>query len=363
MAPQFVDVSSYQGAIDWVAYRTWAAQWDGVARVAMKATEGVGFTDTQFEAYRTGALAAGIDTILYYHFARPDLGNSATDEANWCHNVVGNIRSSDQIVLDIEKSGNQGTNAQWAYSWLQTTQQLTGRIPVLYSPIFYIQGQLQYAPLAAYPLWLADWTFDPNARPAAPAPWAAYEAIQYTDTATNIPGIGGNVDCNVFIGGQSVNQYGPNSADFATWFTVDANGNWVGKSYNNPAIMGENLKLYSQLSIDGNTLPLIGLPRTNELYQTDSDGYKWSVQFFERGVIVYDPQFKKDSEPGVGTSYIGKYLQFLNLDPAYQPIVETKIPDALATYMKTLPSLDDQMHNAWQEIITKLLQTAGLPIQ
>lgn len=340
MAPQFVDISSFQGAIDWVAYRAWAAQWDGIARVAMKATEGVGFTDPQFGANRAGALAAGIDTILYYHFARPDLGNSATDEANWCRNVVGNTRSSDQIVLDLEV-GN-GT-AQWAYSWLQTTQQLTGRTPALYGPIFYIQGQLQYAPLAAYPLWLADWTFDPNARPAAPAPWAAYEAIQYTDKATNIPGIQGNVDCNVFIGGQSVNQYGPNSADFATWFTVDANGNWVGKSYNNPVIAGGNKTLYSKISIDGNTLPIIGLPRTNELYQTDSDGYQWSVQFFERGVIVYDPQLKKDSEPGLGTSYIGKSLQFLNLDPSYQPVVVNKIPPTVAADIKAVKAASDKL--------------------
>jgi hypothetical protein len=35
MTPQFVDISAFQPAqIDWNAYRQWAAQWDGVARVA-----------------------------------------------------------------------------------------------------------------------------------------------------------------------------------------------------------------------------------------------------------------------------------------------------------------------------------------
>jgi hypothetical protein len=135
-------------------------------------------------------------------------------------------------------------------------------------------------------------------------------------------------------GGQPVNTYSPNSADFNNYFTADANGNWVCKQ-TNAVIIGGNLALYSRLSIDGNTLPVIGLPRTSEIYQHDTDGYSWSVQFFERGIIVYDPQFKKDGQPGFDTSYIGKYEQFMHLDPNYQP-PQTAIPPELATRMQTV---------------------------
>jgi len=145
-------------------------------------------------------------------------------------------------------------------------------------------------------------------------------SIWYYDTAVANPGLLDAVYAAFpkASGGQNVNTYSPNSADFNNYFTVDANGNWVCKS-TNAVIIGGDRGTFSELSIDGNTLPVIGLPRTNELYQHDSDGYAWSVQFFERGIIVYDPQFKKDSQPGLGTSYIGKYEQFIALDPNYQP--------------------------------------------
>lgn len=364
MAPQFVDVSSFQGAIDWVAYRSWAAQWDGIARVAIKATEGVGFTDPQFAANRAGALAAGIDTILYYHYARPQY-NGPASEADYMHSVVGDIRPQDLIVLDLEENAGQGV-APWAYDWLaRQDTNYDGKMPAIYSYAAYIEEWLQQSnALAKYPLWLAEWTFDPNERPICPTPWSKYIALQYTDKATNVPGITGNVDCSVFIGGKSVNQYGPASSDFATWFDLDANGNWVGKSYNHPVIAGGNKTLYARLSIDGNTLPVIGLPRTSELYQTDSDGYQWSVQFFERGLIVYDPQFKKDSEPGLGVSYIGKPLQFLDLDPDYQPQTIEVVPDILKADLQTvLPATVQAMDSAWKTVLTKLMQDAGLPTQ
>src|SRR5690242_21813174 len=85
--PQYVDVSSFQGAINWQQYKTWASQWDGISRVVMKSTEGTGYTDPRFHEYRAGALAAGIEVIGYYHYARPEW-NSAQAEATWQQSVV-----------------------------------------------------------------------------------------------------------------------------------------------------------------------------------------------------------------------------------------------------------------------------------
>lgn len=197
--PQFVDVSQFQGNIDFIAYCAWARQWDGIARIAMKATEGTGFTDPLFRDNRGRALAAGIDRIYFYHFARPDLGNSPSDEANFMRFTVGNVRDSDTLILDYEVSSPYAT-AEWAYEWLLVQEGNYGKLPGLYASSAYIQQRLRDTRLARYPLWLANWQYTPNERPPVPTPWAKYEFVQYTDRATNVPGIPGTVDANIFLG-------------------------------------------------------------------------------------------------------------------------------------------------------------------
>ena len=198
MSPLYVDISAWQGTIDFHAYCKWAKQWDGVARIAMKATEGVGYIDPRFESYRAGALAAGIDCAIYYHFARADLGNSAQAEADWLHRIVGSIRPRDMIMLDFELTKPQCT-AQWALAWLARQEQnYGGKLPTIYSYDAYVRGRLQDARLARFPLILANWQFHPQERPPCPPPWKEYMAVQYTDKAMNIPGIPGPVDANVY---------------------------------------------------------------------------------------------------------------------------------------------------------------------
>jgi GH25 family lysozyme M1 (1,4-beta-N-acetylmuramidase) len=340
LTPLFVDISVFNPQdIDWPAYKAWSAQWDGISRVAMRSSYGVGFEDQHFAAYRAGALADGIDMIIMYHYAYPSF-NDPQSEANYQHSIVGEIRANDLLVLDYEEEVTQAT-AEWAYVFLaQQEANYSGKLPGLYASPYYIQQRLQDVRLARYPLWLARWQYTPDERPPVPAPWTTYEWLQYTDAATSIPGIQGTVDADIFLAGgnNTLNTYGPGKGDFDTWFTVDANGNWICKQTND-VIMGGNLTLYSEVSIDGNSLPILGLPRTNELYQTDADGYSWSVQFFERGLIVYDPQHKQDSEPGLGSSYFGKPLQFQHLDPDYVPPVA---PPAMTSDMQAIATIADK---------------------
>lgn len=130
--------------------------------------------------------------------------------------------------------------------------------------------------------------------------------------------------------------YSPDSGDFAQYFTLESNGNWICK-LSNTVLLGDNLRLFQRLSMDGQTLPILGLPRTNEIYQKDSDGYSWSVQFFERGLIVYDPAHKRDGQPGLGDSYLGKYAQFQQYDPHYKIVLG--IPAELKDEIQTNASL------------------------
>jgi lysozyme len=190
---QFVDISAAQPSIDWPAYRQWSSV------VAIKATEGIGYTSPTFAAQRAGAIAAGIDTLLLYHFARPDLGNDPVAEANYMHSIVGPIRDTDLIILDYEVQ-NPAANAGWAARWLAEQALNYGKLPGIYASDAYIRERLQYSVLAKYPLWLAAWTYNANVRPPCPPPWSSYTAWQFSDRATNVPGVPGSVDCNIFLG-------------------------------------------------------------------------------------------------------------------------------------------------------------------
>lgn len=209
---QYIDISVFNaapGAIDWPVYKAWSAQGDGRSRLAIKATEGVGFTDGHYAGYRADALANGIDELIYYHFPRPDLGNGAIAEANWCAQVLGSIRPGDLVMLDVESppTGAWNTPTQWVLDWLVSMQQ-RGYHPVVYASLSFAEEHLQDTRLAAYPLVLADWTFNASSRPACPPPWSSYIALQYTDQDV-VPGVPGEVDTNIFLGGEIMSSNVP----------------------------------------------------------------------------------------------------------------------------------------------------------
>lgn len=199
MRPQYVDISAWQPSqIDWEAYKDWAERADGVSRVAMRSSYGVGYTDLHFAEYRKAALAAGIDMIIYYHYAYPQF-NSPIREAQWQREVIGDIRPADLLMLDYEEDTPHAT-VTWAHDWLRWQKFHYGmKRPLLYANYSYVLSHLQGDPgIAKYPLCLADWQFNPNENPPAPAPWTLYHWLQYTDRA-HVPGIPGTVDADVYI--------------------------------------------------------------------------------------------------------------------------------------------------------------------
>jgi hypothetical protein len=141
---------------------------------------------------------------------------------------------------------------------------------------------------------------------------------------------------------EGMQTYEPGKGDFDQFFTLNDDGNWTCKRFNT-ALIGGNKGLYSQISMDGNTLPIIGLPRTNELYQHEADGYSWSVQFFERGLIIYDSAHRWDNQPGLQSSYLGKYLQFQQYDPEGRTVIVEKIPDAVAADIKAVKAASNKL--------------------
>lgn len=150
-----VDVSNWQGNVDWAALKA-----AGVSFAFVKATEGVAYTDSYLERNRLGAnqnqIAVGV-----YHFARPDKLNTAFAEATYFCDQYGSVRANElRPVLDLEVGP---VSPAWAIAWLTEVERRLGVRPMIYSyPNFLsgLAGKANYESLKQWPLWLASYGAD-----------------------------------------------------------------------------------------------------------------------------------------------------------------------------------------------------------
>ena len=171
--------------------------------VIIKATEGVGYVDEQCDRLYQQAKKDG-KLLGVYHFARPDLNNSAIAEADWfIKNIQGYIKEA-ILVLDWE-SGYLG-NVAWAKAFLDRVQEKTGVKALLYasrSPI----NSFNWSSVANadYGLWVADYGANTGSEGTKPVVkwWPFYVLWQYTSRG-RVAGYNGNVDLNNFYGDAEV---------------------------------------------------------------------------------------------------------------------------------------------------------------
>lgn len=163
---------------------------DGYDFVIIKATEGYGYVDPKCEGHYQRAKANG-QLRGVYHFARPDLGNSAAVEADWfVDNIQGYIKDA-ILVLDWEMST---WNVGWAKEWLDRVYARTGVKPLIYMSASVISSyNWSEVVWGDYGLWVAGYpaAYDvPN--PPTPTPedipyhidwWPFWAIWQYSSCA------------------------------------------------------------------------------------------------------------------------------------------------------------------------------------
>lgn len=191
MTTEGCDVAVFQKTVDYDQLDT--------GFVIAKATEGTGFTDAQFARNWRECSRVGI-TRGAYHFARPDLGNKANDEADWFLGVLGKqggLGVGDLLALDYEVSWG-GDVVDWCMEWLERVRTVVGFRPLLYLNLALVRAH-DWSPVIAadYPLWLADYDQDPLVLPVTP--WPVVAMKQWTSIGT-LRGIAGRVDRNTFFG-------------------------------------------------------------------------------------------------------------------------------------------------------------------
>jgi lysozyme len=196
-----IDVSHWQGVINWDAVRNAGIRW-----CYCKATEGTGFVDSRCARNLSEMRRVGIVRGTY-HFGHPNTSavNQARHFVTTSRNANGGTLSGLlQLCLDIEHTDGLGPAAVW--SWVQAfiaeIKRLTPRPGTIYtSPSFWINQVGNPTSNLNCPLWIAHWGVS---SPTVPRAWAgvSWAFWQYTSTGS-VPGISGNVDRDRFRNGGS----------------------------------------------------------------------------------------------------------------------------------------------------------------
>jgi lysozyme len=188
-----VDVSHFDGTIDWAAARR-----DGITFAIIKATEGTSFVDNRFATNWANTQANGI-VHGAYHFFRPK--SDPVAQADFFVRVAGSPKSGElPPVIDLEVTDGltAAQVAAGARTFLQRVQQKTGRVPMIYTSVRVFNSLLGGPPgFNPYPLWVANW----NVRcPNIPnPPWTRWTVWQSSATGT-VAGFSDPVDVDRFNG-------------------------------------------------------------------------------------------------------------------------------------------------------------------
>ena len=190
-----VDVSSYQGEIDWAVLRD-----AGISFAFIKATEGSGYVDRYFAENIEGARTAGLRAGAYHFFSYDSSGISQAE------NFIKTVPKYDDMlppVVDLEFYGEYEKKPPAAEKvckildeLLKALREYYGKRPIIYatrrSYSLYISGRYKDCDI-----WICDIVKKPNLPDGRQ--WAFW---QYSHTE-KLPGYNGTeefIDMNVFYG-------------------------------------------------------------------------------------------------------------------------------------------------------------------
>lgn len=190
MALKGIDVSQWQGNIDWQKVKG-----AGVQFAMLRAGYGRNNLDTKFHRNAQGAAAAGIPVGLYW-FSYALNVEIARKEAQYAVELAKKYKITWPIAYDLEydtvsyavKNGVTITKSlatQMAIAFCEEIKRL-GYIPMVYTNLDYLNRYFDRSKLL-YDLWYAQY--------ASTASVADKEIWQYSSKGS-VPGIAGNVDMN-----------------------------------------------------------------------------------------------------------------------------------------------------------------------
>lgn len=185
----FIDVSHWQGAIDWPAVDP------DVIGVIAKCTEAENYLDDMYQTNRHGALACGLAFAPYHYLHQ---GDGAAQMA-WFLSQAGTLYG-ERVVIDYEEAEPAVTMTELkaAVDYLRTER------PDLQITIYGaskltddVNRLTDTSWLDGTSLWAAR--YSKTNQPTVGKAWVYWSAWQFSDSGT-VPGIAGHVDVNTFNG-------------------------------------------------------------------------------------------------------------------------------------------------------------------
>ena len=187
-----IDVSKWQGAIDWTKVKGAGYQF-AICRVS----NGTGINDEYFDANWKGIKSVGMIRGVYQFF-RP--GQDAAAQANLLLAKIGKLGPGDlPPVIDVEETDGQPPSvvAAKVATWISIVEAATGKKPIIYTGTWFWDPNVASNQFGAYPLW-QSW-YCTNCCPKLPNAWSKFVLWQHSSTGS-VPGISGNVDLNIYDG-------------------------------------------------------------------------------------------------------------------------------------------------------------------
>jgi lysozyme len=179
-----IDISHWQGSINWAKVSS------QVKFAILKCSEGTNYRDDTYKTNKAGCANNGIPHGAYHFFrSNADPIDQAEIFYEW-----GNDSSMKFWCVDVE--ANNGGNIRYVLqTMLQKLEQLTGRVPWIYTAKYFWNANIGAQSWASRcPLWVANYSVT---QPTLPAGWSKWGVWQYSSHGT-IAGISGNVDMNIF---------------------------------------------------------------------------------------------------------------------------------------------------------------------
>ena len=187
-----VDVSHYQGNIDWSKVVADSLGAFPIRFAFVKATEGGDHGDTAFVRHFEGARQAGLLRGAYHYFIPT---TDARRQADFFIRTVPLCKGDLPPVLDVETTGglSAGRLRAAVKTWLDRVERYYGTKPILYASYKFKMRYLNDSIFNTYPYWIAHYYVDSVRYQGAWSFW------QHTDVG-QVPGIEEDVDLNVFKG-------------------------------------------------------------------------------------------------------------------------------------------------------------------
>lgn len=195
MSKKGIDVSKWQGLIDWKKVKTAGIEF-AMIRLGYGSSRGDNSkTDAFFKTNIEGALAAGIDVGVYFYSYALNAA-AAAKEAAYVVSVLAPYKDRLRypVAYDIEDESQRNLGKAVLTAMVEafcTAIESAGYYASFYANLDWCSNRLDMNTLKRFDLWLAQWASKASTK-------YAHGMWQYTSSGS-VNGISGNVDMNTAI--------------------------------------------------------------------------------------------------------------------------------------------------------------------